>query len=87
MTHADVVDVAQPIINQAQFATLECSLNSPATIVTAHNDVLHFEDFDGVLNNRQAIKVRMHHNIGHITVYKKFSRKQTDDFIGRHTTV
>jgi hypothetical protein len=62
-------------------------LNPPAPIVTANDHMLDFEDIHRILENREAIHVRMDNQVRHITVNKQLSGKQADDLIRRDSAV
>jgi hypothetical protein len=55
--------------------------------VTTDDDVLDLEDLDGVLHDRQAVEVGMHHDVGDVAVHKDFARFQAGDLIRGHPAV
>lgn len=48
------------------------------------HDVLYFEYIDGELNNREAIKIRVHDHIRNIAMNENLPRQQADDFVSRN---
>ena len=44
MLFTDVLDMAKPIIHQAEALLVKSRLNPAATVVSAHDDVLNFQD-------------------------------------------
>ncbi len=84
---SDILNMAQPVIDQSKLLIVQGSLNTAAAVVTAHDNVLYLEDFNGVLQYRQAVQVGVHYQIGDIAVYKQFARQQVHNLIGGYTAV
>ncbi len=55
--------------------------------MSANDDMLYLQNFNGILDDRQAVEVRVHNHIGNIAVNKDFARWQTSDLVGRNTAV
>lgn len=65
---ADIGKVPEPVADQPDLAPFEHSLNAAAAIVAADDDVLDPEHLDGVLDDREAVEVGMHDEIGDIAM-------------------
>ena len=51
------------------------------------NDVLDLELVNGELNDGKGIEVRVHHDIGDISMHKDFARSQTCDLVSGYARV
>ena len=83
----DVLDMPQPVVDQAMFAVLQRRLHPTAAVVTTDDDVLDAQDIDGELQHREAVEVGMDDDIGDIAMDEDFARRQVDDLVGRDATV
>ena len=81
MFFLNILHVAQPIIGQAHALTPHDSLDTTAAIMTDDHDVLYFEYIDGELNDREAIKIRVHDHISNIAMNENLPRQQADDLV------
>ena len=84
---ADIFNMAQPVIAQADPVMSQCRRHAAATVMTANDDVPDFQHIHRELHHGQAIQIRVNHKIGDIAMDKQFSGKQVNDFICRHSTV
>ena len=55
MLEADVLDVAQPIVDETQSTIEQCRLDAGASVVTHDKDVLHSQHVHCVLENRKTV--------------------------------
>lgn len=85
MDSVQILDVAQPIVDDTKLFLGQRSCHTTTAIVTADDDVTHFEDFDRVLEHREQVHVGVCHHVGDVTVYKDLTGIQVDDLVGRHT--
>ncbi len=53
---ADVLDVAYPVVGQADAGIVECRPDAAATVVADHQDVLDLERVDRVLDTDSALR-------------------------------
>jgi hypothetical protein len=83
----NVLKMAEPVVDQAEWTLLERRDNATAPVMAADNDVLHLQDVDGVLQNAQAVQVGVDDQVGHIPVDEEFSREQADDLVGGDAAV
>ncbi len=83
----DLMHIVQPEIGNADALLLQSSGHPAATIVSNHHDVLDLEHVDRVLDDRQAVEVGMHHQVGDVAVHEDLARQQADDLVGRHPRV
>jgi hypothetical protein len=55
--------------------------------VATNDDVLHVQNVHGELYDRKAIEIRVSNKVRYVSMHEQFTRKQTDDLIGRDTAV
>src|SRR5579864_2106266 len=60
----DVLDVAQPVVRQADAVLGHGGMHAAAAVMAAQDDVPHLEDIDGELDHREAVEVGMYHHVG-----------------------
>jgi hypothetical protein len=70
MEAVDVLDVAQPLVDQAEIGMRHGVLDAAAVVVTAQDHVLDFEDLDCVLEDAEHIEIGVHDHIGDVTVHE-----------------
>lgn len=85
--YAHVLNVAEPVVNQAEFVIAQSREDAAAAIVAADNDVLDLENFDGVLKDRQAIEVAMDDDVSDVAMDEKFAGGEADDIVGGDAAV
>ena len=78
----DVLDVAQPVVDQPVLLALHGAADAAAAIVAAHDDMLHTQHADRVLQHRQAVDVGVHDEVGDVAVHEHRARVEIDD-LGR----
>ena len=78
---ADVLDVAEPVVTQADPILREGDPNAAASVVADDHDVLHFEDIDGKLDDGKAVEIGVNDEVGDVPVDEEFSREEVDDFV------
>src|SRR5574340_1074505 len=83
----DVLDVAQPVVDQPQAVAEQRRLHAAAAVVAAHDDVLDAQHIHRELHDRQAVEVRMDHHVGDVAMHEHFARLQAGDLVGRHAAV
>jgi hypothetical protein len=87
MFEPDIADVQQPVINQSQFRVFNRRLHAAAAVVAANDDVLDFQNVNGILNHRKAVEIGVNHQVGDITVNKQFSWLKAGQTFRRHAAV
>src|SRR5690606_30740005 len=83
----NVLDITQPVVDQAQFCIFNGRTHPATTIMPRHHNMAHLQYFDGELDNRQAVQIGMNNHIGYITVNKDLARQHIDDLVGWHPTI
>src|SRR5258708_39455437 len=83
----NILDVPQPVVDQAQRRPLPRRCHAAASVMAAHDDVLDPQHFDCVLKDGEAVQVGMHDDVGHVAVNEQLSWHQSDDLVGRHAAV
>ena len=78
----DILDVAQPVVDETQLLILHRGLDAAAAIVTADDDVLHLEHFYRVLQHGEAVEIGMYHQIGDVAVDEDVPRQQPHQLVG-----
>jgi hypothetical protein len=71
----NVLHVAQPIIDEAKGAVVERSIHPTAAIVTTDNDMLDVQNIHCIMENGEAIEIRVDDDIRDIAMNKHFSRR------------
>ena len=85
LTH--VLNVPQPVVDQTEFLFTVRRSHAAAAIVPADDDVAHAQYFHRVLDDRQAIQVAVHHDVGDVAMHEDLTGHQSQDLIRRHATV
>jgi hypothetical protein len=69
----DILDVAQPIVNEPK-VPIEQRCHDPAASVVAHDEyVLNLQDVHGILENRETVQVGMDDDVADIAVDEDFT--------------
>lgn len=84
---ANVFDVPQPVVREAEPMAALDGANAGAAIVATDNDVFDLQHIDGELQDRETIEVAMRHDIGEVAMNEHVAWQQTDDLIGRDAAV
>ncbi|MCY1539244.1 hypothetical protein D9M68_748220 [compost metagenome] len=84
---AHVLDVADPVVGQADALAAERSLHAGAAVVADHHDVLDLQVLDRELDRRERVEVGVHHDVGDVAVHEHFTRLQAGDLVGGHAAV
>ena len=87
MLAAHVLDVAQPVIDQAELVVAQSGQHAAAAVMAADDDVLDLEHIDGELHHREAIEVGVDDDIGDVAMDEHFAGREADDLVGRHPAV
>ena len=87
VTIGRVLDMPEPIVDQAQGGSPIGGHHTPTAVMPAHDRVLDAEHLDGVLQDREAIEIGVHDEVGDIAVDEDLARGQTDDLIRRHAAI
>ena len=87
MQTRNVADMHEPVVNETVIDVLHRRLDAAAAIMPAYDDVFHAEHFNRILNNRETVEVRRHHNICDVAVDEDTARGQVDDFVGRNPAI
>jgi len=82
-----VGDGPQPVIDQAMGLFFQRRLDAAAAVMSADDDMPHFEDFDRKLHDREAVQVGVQDEVGDVAVHEKLAGKEPDDLVGRHPAV
>src|SRR5438067_167651 len=82
-----VLNVPQPVVDETEPVVTKRRADTPATIVTADDDVLNVQHFDRELHHRKAIEIRMHDDVGDVAMHEQLAGSESDDFICWHPTV
>jgi hypothetical protein len=84
---AHVLDVADPVVGQADARAFEGGQHAAAAVVADDHDVLHLEHLDGELDGRQRVEVGVHDDVGDVAVHEHLARLQAGDLVGGHAAV
>ena len=83
----DVLDVAQPVVDQAQLLLAGGRAHAATAIVATDDDVLDLEGLDRVLQGAETVEVGVDDHVGHVAMDKEFARFQAHDLVGRDPAV
>ena len=84
---ADVLDVAQPVVGEADAALEEGGGDAGAAVVADDEDVFDAEDIDAELEAGEAVEVGVDDDVGDVAVDEEFAGAEIDDLIGGHAGV
>ena len=73
--------------DQGEFEQIYRRLHAAAAVVAANNNVLDFEDIDGILHHRQAVQVGVDHQVSDVTMDKQFARFQAGKSLSGNAAV
>ena len=62
-------------------------LHSSTTIVTTDNNMANSQNVHSILEHREAVQIRVNHDIGDITMDEHFAGQQVDELGGRYATI
>ncbi|RUP49946.1 hypothetical protein BC936DRAFT_140909 [Jimgerdemannia flammicorona] len=82
LTPIDVFDVHKPAINQAVLMLVHGGAYTATVKLTTNDNVFDFEDFDGILNNRQAVQIGVRHYVSNIAVDKDLAGAKLHELVG-----
>ena len=87
MFFAHVLNVAEPVVAEADSVVAQCGADAAASVVAAHDDVAHFEDIHGKLHDGEAVQVGMDDDVGDVAVDEEFAGEEVHDFVGGDAAV
>jgi hypothetical protein len=70
----NVLDVTQPIVDEAEPVVAQRGEDAAASIVAAHDDVSNAQYVDRELDDRDRVEVGMDDDVGDVAVYEQFAR-------------
>ncbi len=82
-----VLDVAQPVVAQAEAIAPEGRTHPAATVMAADDDVTHLEHVDRELHDRETIEIGVHDDVRHVAMDEEFARREVDDLVRRHPAI
>ncbi len=82
-----VADMPEPVIDKAEFAVFEGSLNSAATVMSDDEDVFNFEDGNRKFDNAKAIKIGVNNEVCDIPVDKNFAGPEAHNLVGGNSGI
>ena len=82
-----VLNVAQPVVGEADALILQRRRNSAASVVAAHDDVFDVEHIDGELHHRKTVQIGVHDYVGNVAMDEELAWQQADDVVGRYAAV
>ena len=87
MALADVADMAEPVVDEAEPAVLERRPDAAAAVMAADDDVLHPEHGHRVLDDGEAVEIGVDDEVRHVAVDEELAGQEIDDLVGRHAAV
>jgi len=82
-----VLDVTQPVVDQAVPFLLHCRLDAAAAVMAANDNMLDLQNLDRELEDRKAVHVRVNDEVRNITMNKYLARIEADDHVRRDAAV
>ena len=79
--------MSKPVADQSKSFIEQCRPDAATAIVANHQDMFDLQYFDGELQYRQTVKIRVDNHVGHVPVNKKLPRQKIDDLVGGHAAV
>ena len=79
MSMHHVLNVPQPVINQAELQVIHRSFHTTTAVMPNHDHMTHFQYVDRILQNRQAVEVSVNDNIRNIPMYKHVTGMETNE--------
>jgi len=83
----DVLDVAQPVVDETEFLGAHGGADTAASVVAADDDVPDAEDVDGILHDGEAVEVAVNDDVCDVAVDEDFTGEEAADFIGGDAAV
>ena len=79
--------VAQPVVDQAEFLIEQCRAHAAAAVMPDNHNVLYLQDAHSVLDDGQAVEIRVVDDIGHVSMNEDLARSQAENLVRRNTAV
>ncbi len=87
MAVAHVLDVADPVVGQADAPVLERGPHPAALRMADDDDVQHLQHLGRELDHREAIQVGMNDDVGDVAVHEQLARHEVDQLVGGDAAV
>src|SRR5215213_2904817 len=68
----NILQVTQPVINQAELFVLHGRRYTPTAIMSADDDVFDGQHLDGILDDGEAVEIAVNNQISDVTVNEDF---------------
>ena len=82
-----VLDVAQPVVDEAEASVRERGEHAAAAVVADDHDVLYPDHVGGELHHGKAVQIRMDDEVGDVAVDENLAGHEARDLVRRHTRV
>src|SRR6185369_8808464 len=83
----NVLDVADPVVREADAAVLERRSDAAAPRMADDDDVMHLEDVDRELDDREAVEVGVNDDVGDVAMNEELTRREVDELVGGNAAV
>ena len=87
MTAINILEVTQPVINQAELFVLHGGGHTATAIMSAYDDVFDQQHLNRKLNHRQAVEIAVDDHIRHVAMDEHLTGHQSHDGVGRYSAV
>ncbi|GAC1536351.1 MAG: hypothetical protein NVS2B7_05970 [Herpetosiphon sp.] len=77
----------QPVVDKAKLAVFKGGQHTAAAIMATDDHMGDLQDFDRILQDREAVQVSVGHHVRNIAMDKEVARQHIDDLVGRDPTV
>ena len=82
-----IIDMAEPVVCKSDTIPSKSGMDTTTTIMSADDDVFDLKDINGELHHGEGVKIGVDDHIRHIAMHKDFSRRKTDQLLGRNSAV
>ena len=87
MSLTNGIDVTKPVVDEPELRALEDGSNAAAPVMSRDNHVLDLQHVDRVLQDREAVEIRVHDHVGDVAMNEQFAGRQSHDFVRRNAAV
>src|SRR5690606_9716635 len=87
MEPVNILDVAEPVVDDAELLAAQRCGHTTATIMPRYNNVFHFQYVYRIVEHAEHVHVRMDTHVGDITMYENFAGLGVGNLVGRHTAI
>ena len=84
---ADVLDIAEPLVDETQVLAAHRRVNAAAAVMSAHDHVLDLQHVHSVGQHREHVQVGVDDHVRDVAVDEDLAGAGAGDGVGRHPAV